>query len=118
MIGGNEAQIKPNEVTMSYSSNKRFSSALAETLSLKGTSFTQFVEPKELCINITTFGHIFDEEENISVFSGLEGDFLKSANLVKCKKTEATHYVIVCDSIAANGCIHGLKSKQWMKNGI
>jgi len=75
-------------------------------------------EGKNLYINITTLGEHWDEEENFSVLSGLEKDFIKSAGLVKCKKSEATHYVVVCDSIAPNGCITGLKIKQWMKNAI
>lgn len=103
---------------MSYSSSTRFSTALAETLAVKGVSFARYSEAKSLCVNITTFGEHWDEDEKFSVLAGLERDFIKSANLVKCKKSEATHYVIVCDSIESNGCVNGLKFKQWMKNGV
>jgi hypothetical protein len=96
-------------------SSTRFTQTYNEAMVHFNAKFNSFVEPKKRQMFITEFGDVFDKEQNYEVYGGMEKETISKLGFVKCTKKDATHYIIVCDTILPNGVVKNIKSKGWFR---
>jgi len=94
-------------------SSTRFTQTYNETMAFYKANFSSYAEPKRLKVVVTEFGDVFDKEENYDVYSGLEKEIISKIGFVKCRKSDATHHIIVCETVGDNGIVSGLKTQGW-----
>jgi hypothetical protein len=100
---------------MTSRNNKRFERSLSEVLSAKGANMSTYSEPREILVSVSDYSGVLDREEVATITAGTEKQFIASAGLVKCRKSESTHFVLFCDDMKPNGEVIGLMSTMWAK---